>query len=362
MSYLELTGVTVSQDGRRLLDDLDLSIGAGERMAVLGPSGSGKTTLLRAISGLQPLDRGTIVVDGQDVSHLHPRDRNVALIDQQATLQPHLDVERNLGFALRLRRTPSDQVEERVAAQTRAFSLGSLLPRRPRTLSHGERHEVALARSLIRRVSVLLMDEPLARIDPTRRSRLLRELIQMQEGYGVTLVVATNDQRTAMALAHQVAVLDEGAIAQVGTPGELYARPANLFVAEFLGSPSMNLLDGVLTRTEGRVEVHADPFVLPTWNADLTRRVGEPVVLGIRPQQLVVDDSRHRASEQVRVVRREFLGAEVTLHLRAPSGRRLTALVPAPGPDQDSHVVVSADPGEVHLFDPVTGKVIAQGV
>jgi len=362
MTHIELAGVTVEQDGHRLLGELSLSVGSGERLVILGPSGCGKTTLLRVIAGVQPITDGRIVLDDLDVTQAAPGERNVAMVDQQASLQPHLDVRRNLGFALRLRRTPPDQIRERVAAQTRAFSLGSLLPRRPRTLSGGERHEVALARSLVRRASVLLMDEPMARVDPGRQGQLLRELIDMQEGYGVTLIAATNDQRVAMRLAHRIAVLVDGQLAQVGTPSALYARPSTLFVAGFLGSPPMNLLDGMISRTDGRPHVRAEPFSLPTWVPDLSARVGEPVVLGVRPQQVEIDTTPGRASERCRVVRRAFGGAEVTLHLRTPAGRELTAVVATPGPEVDTLVGVSAEPSAVHLFDTITELAIAHGV
>jgi multiple sugar transport system ATP-binding protein len=206
------------------------------------------------------------------------------------------------------------------------------------------------------------MDEPLAWIDPVRQGLLLRELIRMQEGYGITLVVATNDQRVAMSLAHRIAVLDDGEVVQVGAPDELYARPVNLFVAGFIGSPPMNLLDGIITKVEGRTEIHADPFVLPTWSPNLSRRVGEPVVLGVRPHQVVVDPGRGRASERLRVVRRGFLGAEVELHLRTRNGRHVAATVGAPGPEDDAQVQVRVDPAHVHLFEPVTDIALAHGV
>jgi len=362
MTRIALSDVTVTRDGHRLLDGLDLEVASGERLVILGPSGCGKTTLLRAVAGLETVTAGRIEIGDRDVTSAAPRDRHVALVDQAASLQPHLDVERNLGFALRLRHTPKEEIDRRVDAETRAFSLRSLLPRRPRTLSAGERHEVAVARSLVRRASVLLMDEPLIRIDPVRRSDVIRELIKMQEGYDITLVAATNDQRVAMSLAHRIAVLDAGELVQIGTPAELYAAPATTFVAGFLGSPPMNLLDGVVTRIDGRAAVQAEPFTITTWAAEVSRRVGEPVVLGIRPEHLDLVATPRQDSDRLRVVRREFLGAQVMLHLRAPTGRKLLAMVDPPGPAQDATVWPEVRPADAHLFDPLSGRSLAQGI
>jgi multiple sugar transport system ATP-binding protein len=365
VTTIELTGLIVDQDGTRLLGPIDLRVDSGERLAVLGASGCGKTTLLRAIAGIQPVTAGRIVLDDEDVTDRAPGDRNVAMIDQEASLFPHLDVRGNLGFALRLRRTPRAEVSERVGAQTRAFSLRNLLPRRPQTLSGGERHEVALARSLVRRADVLLMDEPLARIDPPRRGILLRELVRMQEGYGVTLVATTNDPRVAMGLAHRIAVLADGALVQIAPPDVLYAAPVNLAVAEVVGSPPMNLLDGTIERRRGQVVVEAGPFAIPTWAPEVTAAAGSPVVVGIRPHQVAVGAAPEVGSSgygTARVLRRGFAGSEVTLNLVVPDGRDLVAIVAPPGPDEGTTVHLEVSPDAVHLFDPITETAIAHGI
>jgi multiple sugar transport system ATP-binding protein len=366
VTTIDLTGLTVEQDGTRLLGPIDLHVEAGERLVVLGASGSGKTTLLRAIAGVQPLVDGRVALGGDDVTDRAPGERNLAMIDQEASLLPHLDVRGNLGFGLRVRHIPRAEVDERVAAQTRAFSLRSLLPRRPRTLSGGERHEVALARSLVRRSSALLMDEPLARIDAPRRATLLRELVRMQEGYGITLVVATNDQRVGMVLAHRIAVLADGRIAQVAPPHVLYERPANLAVAGLVGSPPMNLLDGTIVQRDGRLAIEASPLSIPTWASEVAGAAGSPVVVGVRPHQVrvqVVGGTRApRASASGRVFHRGFAGAEVTLELVAPDGRTVVAVVPPPGPNEGTSVQLGVAPGAVHLFDPVSGEAVAHGI
>lgn len=362
MTRIQLTGTTVEHDDRRVLGPIDLTVASAERLVLLGPSGSGKTTLLRMLAGLQPVEDGTVSFEDRDVTRTAPAERDVAFIDHQASLQPHLDVRRNLGFALRLRRLPRTQVRQRVAVQSRAFSLGPLLPRRPRELSGGERHEVALARSLVRRASVLLVDEPFTRIDPARRDRLMRELVQMQEGYGVTLVVATNDQRVAMSIADRVVVLTDGEIAQIGPPTTLYEQPATLLVAGFLGTPPMNLLDGAITRIDARAHLEAGPSRFPTWAPVLTGRAGAPIVLGVRPHDIEVEPPPTRSSQGCRVLSRAFAGAEVTLHLHASTGELITAVAPPPGPEVDSLVGVAVDPRKVHVFDPVHERALAHGV
>ena len=362
MTSITLRDVSVDHAHHRAIDGLDLTVAAGQRMALLGPSGSGKTTILRAIAGLDRVAEGQILLGERDVTGLRPRDRNIAMINQEASLQPHLNVERNLAFALRLRKVPQPQIDERVSAESRAFSLKELLPRRPRTLSGGERHEVALARSLIRRSSVLLMDEPFSKIDPVRRGILLRELVQVQEGYGVTLLIATNDQRVALGLAERIAVIEQGSLVQVGSPHDVYNEPASTFAAGFIGSPPMNLIDGIVTRLDGRVHVQAGPLSVPTWKASLTSYIGVPVTLGIRPQNVQVDPDPRGTVLRLRVVGREFLGSEVTVHLTTSSGFHLTATQPHPGPTLDDRVGVTIQPGDIHLYDTVAGTLITRGI
>lgn len=362
MASIELRDVTVNRGAHTLLDGVRLRVADGERVAILGPSGCGKTTLLRTVAGLETVRSGRVLLDDDDVTERHPRDRDLAMIDQEASLQPHLDVRRNLGFSLKLRRHPQAEIDERVAAEARAFSLRHLLARRPRALSGGEQHEVALARSLVRRASVLLLDEPFRRIDPDGRGRLLRELIRVQEGYGVTLLLATNDQRIALGIAHRLALLDGGRLVQVGAPDELYTRPGSTFAAGLIGTPPMNLLDGIVTRIDGQVHVQAGPLSVPTWSTEVTHQVGAPVTVGIRPHDVRLDPDPRGAALRLPVVRLEFQGAEVAVQLATGSEGRLVAMVRHPGPILDGQVGVRIDPADVHLFDPVRGTLITRGI
>lgn len=351
VTTIELVGVTLTRGGQRSLDDVHLRVGSGERMIVLGPSGAGKTTLLRVVAGLETPTAGSVLLDGEDVTALPTRIRDVAMVTQEASLQPHLDVEGNVAFPLTVHRLGATEISERVHAEARVFSLEGLLHRRPRTLSAGQQHDVALARSLVRRGSILLLDEPLARVDAHRRDALLHQLREVQRGYGVTLLAATNDQRVAMSLADRLAILHAGRLVQVGTPAEVYDRPASTFVAGFLGSPGMNLLPGRVRRAASGVRIEAGPLRLRSFAPRVTDLAGRDVVVGIRPTDLhrpAPGDGRVVLEEPV--VRTAFLGAEVEVAVAAGDGRELVAHLPRPIPAVGSLLRLALAPRHVHLF------------
>ncbi len=360
MASLEIVGLTVTRDGVDLLHDIHLSIADGERFVVLGPSGSGKTLLLRAIAGLETVTRGRLRLQGQDVTTAEPRDRGIAMVDQQASLQPHLDVRANLRLPLELRSYPNDEVYRRVDAQVRAFSLRRLLHRRQHTLAAGDRHEVALARSLIRRCRLLLLDEPLARADPPRRRALLRELVEVQEGYGVTTVVATNDQQVALTLGDRGAVLDRGRLAQVGTPMELFAAPATTFVAGFVGTPPMNLRTGRIVRGDLGIRLLADPFRLRTFAPSLTDHADRPCTVGVRPTDLRRATDRDPFTIEEVVLTTAVLGDQVEVRLGEPHDP-VVATIDRPAPPTGALLRLAYDPAAVHVFD-AEGRAVAHGV
>jgi multiple sugar transport system ATP-binding protein len=360
VSSVELAGITVSSDDRTVLRAVELVIADGERVALLGPSGSGKTTLLRVIAGSKVPNAGSVRFDGVDVTRMPARHRDVAMVTQQGGLQPHLDVRDNLGFALRLRRFGRAEARERVEAEARAFSLTEVLHRRPRTLSSGQRHEVALARSLVRRAAVLLIDEPFARIDPLRRGALLRELVAVQAGYGVTMVLATNDQHIASGVAHRMVILDAGRVVQVGSPSELFLRPSTTFVASFLGDPAMNLFPAVLRRGDGPTRLVADELDLASWDLGLGVHPSQEVTLGIRPSDLHLDGDEGAPALQAVVRRREFLGHGVRVTAATRSAELLVSL-PRPGPSVGERLRLTLSPGDLHVFD-LAGRALAHGV
>jgi multiple sugar transport system ATP-binding protein len=336
------------------LEGLSLVVPDGSRLVVLGGSGSGKTTLLRTIAGAVPAAGGRITFDARDVTTTPSRDRDVAFVHQQGTLQPHLDVRRNLGFALRLRRVPRDEERRRVAAEARAFSITDLLGRRPRSLSGGERQEVALARSLVRRCSAMLLDEPFARVDAHRVTELRRELTALQSGYGVTCLLATNDPVTAHAFGDQVAVLDRGRLLQVGPTAEVAGAPAAVRVAELLVVPPANLLPGAVERRASGDLLVAGPLRVP-----VRRRLPRRVTVAVRPGDLTATPA---ASAGVPVRRRVVLGHEVELTVGRGDDPPVRVLADRDAPDEGARVTLRVDPRDVWVFDPTTGDALAHGL
>jgi multiple sugar transport system ATP-binding protein len=335
------------------LAGIDLVLPDGARLVLAGASGSGKTTLLRAVGGLAPVTGGRVLLDGRDVTHLAPGARDVVFAPQEAALQPHLDVRRNLGTPLRWRGVPADEEDRRVVAEARAWRLTQLLPRRPRTLATGERQEVALAKSLVRRGNVLLLDEPLARVDAHRRTTLRRELLGVQSGYGVTTVLTSNDPVTAHAFGELVAVLDRGRVVQVGPPAEVAAAPATSIVAELLAIPPLNLLSGWVERTDaGPCEVRAGPLRIRT--AGLPEG---PVTVGVSPRDVTLGG----AGTPVTVLRRVLLGPAIELTVVGPDGAPLRVHAHRDAPAEGATIHVSALPRHVHLFDAVTGAALVHG-
>jgi multiple sugar transport system ATP-binding protein len=302
--------------GMRAVDDVSLSIAAGEFMVLVGPSGCGKTTLLRLIAGLEEATDGEIRVGGRDVTDLAPRQRDIAMVFQSYALYPHMNVEQNLGYGLKVRRTGKDEVRARVGEVAKLLGLEELLARKPAALSGGQRQRVAMGRAIVRQPAAFLMDEPLSNLDAKLRVGMRAELARLHERLGVTTVYVTHDQIEAMTLGQRVAVMREGTLQQVDTPQALYRDPANLFVAAFIGSPSMNLVDATV---DGGTVSFAG-FRVPL---DPRRSVGDgDVVLGIRPQDFedgrVADPALPRIDVEPAVV--EDLGYEtlVVFPVEAP--------------------------------------------
>lgn len=360
MAEVRLEQVRVRHPGATddALAGIDLHVPDRTRTVLLGGSGSGKTTLLRAVAGLVPLTAGVVRLAGQDVTDWSPGDRDLAMVRQEGTLIPHLDVRRNVGFSLRLRRVPRDEERRRVSAEARAFHLEHLLDRRPSTLAAGERHEVALARSLVRRASALLLDEPFARTDASRRAQLRRELLRMQQGYGMTTILATNDPEAAHALADQVAVLERGRLVQTGPPIDVAARPATALVAGLLLLPAPNLVRGTIEHRTGRDVLVAGPLQL-----DLRRRLASRhVLVGVRPDHLEVLPAERGGGVVVPVRRRATLGDRVELTIGPADRPTLRVHADRSAPEEGDQVVVRADPRHVHVFDAASGAALLHGL
>src|SRR4029453_734201 len=245
----------VFRDGSVAVSHLSLHVRDGELLVIVGPSGCGKSTVLRLIAGLDPLTAGTISIGGRAVNHLTPGERNVAMGFEAAALYPPLPAAQNLRFGLAMRKLPSDEIQQRVEAETRVLRLGRFLDRKPKTLSAGQRQRVAVGRATVRVPDVFLLDEPLTHMDAGERVRLRTELAQLQHGLGVTAIYVTHDQAQAMAIGDRVAVMRAGRIEQIDEPRTLYQRPTNTFVASFMGEPAMNLLSGFIEEDAGRTYV-----------------------------------------------------------------------------------------------------------
>ncbi len=300
------------------VDDVSLTIEDGEFLVLVGPSGCGKSTLLRAIAGLEEVTAGAIRIDGVDVTDLAPRLRDIAMVFQSYALYPHMTVRENLGYGLKVRRAPKQEARQRVAEVAELLGLEGLLDRRPAQLSGGQRQRVAMGRAIVRQPRAFLMDEPLSNLDAKLRVGMRASLAQLHARLGVTTIYVTHDQTEAMTLGQRVAVLRDGAVVQVDRPQELYSRPRNVFVAAFIGAPSMNLVEATLEREA----VRCGQYALPLDPACQPDRHGR-VILGLRPEAFVDGATAPvhlpRVEAVVEVV--EELGADTLLHFSVAAPR-----------------------------------------
>jgi multiple sugar transport system ATP-binding protein len=351
VTVVEIESITKSFDGPAVVDGLDLTLEDGSLTVLVGPSGCGKSTTLRIVAGLESADAGTVRIGGRDVTRATPRERDVAMVFQNYALYPNLTVAGNIAFPLRNSGVGKADAAERAREAAERVGIAPLLDRKPRQLSGGQQQRVAIARALVRTPSVFLFDEPLSNLDAKLRIELRSEIRRLQQELGITALYVTHDQEEAMTIADQLVVLDSGRIVQRGTPEELYRRPANTFVAGFIGSPSTNLLPGRLSGGFFK----ADGLV---WQAPAGP--DRDVTLGVRPEDLLVEPARDDGDGRVELV--ELLGPRYVLIVKAGS-HRLTAVVeaasvagwataPAPG----DAVSVSVRPGRAHLFDGSTGE------
>jgi multiple sugar transport system ATP-binding protein len=337
-------------NGHAAARNLSFDINDGEFMVLVGPSGSGKSTVLRMIAGLEGVTAGAIRIGDRDVTALPPQERDLAMVFQSYALYPHMTVRENLGFGLRIRRQPQSAIDERVRAVSESLGLALLLDRKPAQLSGGQRQRVALGRAIVREPQAFLLDEPLSNLDAQLRAETRVELSRLHQRLGVTMVYVTHDQVEALTLGDRIAVLKDGVLQQVAAPMELYRRPANRFVAGFIGSPGMNFIEGTLQGGEGAPRFVAGDFTVPVPGE--TRDSGR-VTLGVRPQQLLLEDGPGALRAEVIVV--EPMGSEQVVHLAADGGR-LVAVVPPEMPVQSGErVSLRVAPGAAHLFDGESG-------
>jgi multiple sugar transport system ATP-binding protein len=309
----------VYPDGTKAVDSLDLEIGDGEFVVLVGPSGCGKTSALRMVAGLEDITGGRVRIGDRVVNRLPPKDRDIAMIFQNYALYPHMTAGANMGFALRMRKMPKAKIRERVGSTAATLGLRDVLAKRPRTLSGGQRQRVAMGRAIVREPQAFLMDEPLSNLDAKLRVEMRAEIARLQRDLGVTTIYVTHDQTEAMTLGDRVAVMRDGVLQQLDVPPRLYQEPANLFVAEFIGSPAMNLVGADLERADGRVVARfGDNWLAVDDFAALEPFVGKRVILGVRPEHIedaaLVGDvpPERRVSAMVDI--REDLGSDIYVH------------------------------------------------
>jgi multiple sugar transport system ATP-binding protein len=347
----------VYRDGTRAVSDFNLDVADGEFMVFVGPSGCGKTTALRMVAGLEDITDGEIRIGDTVVNGLHPRRRDVAMVFQNYALYPHMTVYRNIAFALKVRKTPPEEIKRRVEEAARILGLTPELKRKPAQLSGGQRQRVAMGRAIVRNPQVFLMDEPLSNLDAKLRVQMRAEISRIQHELGATTIYVTHDQVEAMTMGDRVAVLRKGELQQVAAPQEVYERPANLFVASFIGSPEMNLVEAVLDRRgdalicrlAGRELAIAPELVAA--RPGLERHVGQTIGLGIRPEQL--EDAALVGAVPIesrlpgRVVTTELLGSELLAHVEIDAAPVVTQEVREVLEDVDRSRVVDLE-SEAH--------------
>ena len=322
MAELRLAGVSkVYANGVRAVRDVNLDIADGELLVLVGPSGCGKSTLLRMIAGLEDITEGVVEIDGRVVNADTPRERDIAMVFQNYALYPHMTVRKNIGYSLRLGKVPKGEAARRIEDTAAMLELTDLLDRKPGALSGGQRQRVAMGRAIVRKPAAFLMDEPLSNLDARLRVQMRAEISRLQRSLGTTTVYVTHDQVEAMTMGSRVAVLRDGLLQQVDSPQVLYDHPDNVFVAAFIGSPSMNLYKGRIDRTAttARVVFGAQSLPLPdrlTAGDEVSGRDGPEVIVGIRPEWLVEQtrDNADWPSVRVRVELVEALGSELVAH------------------------------------------------
>jgi ABC-type sugar transport system ATPase subunit len=355
---LELRGIRKHYEGvaRPVIPDLDLRIPARQMAVLVGPSGCGKSTTLRMVAGLEEPTAGAIFIDGRDVTQVVPAERDIAMVFQSYALYPHMSVFENMAFGLRIKHLPESEIRARVTAAAKSLGLLPYLERRPKALSGGQRQRVAIGRAVVRAPKLFLFDEPLSNLDAKLRGDMRREIARIHAESKTTSLYVTHDQIEAMTLADMIVVLKDGIVQQIGSPVEIYERPANRFVAGFFGTPTMNFLAADLTASGDRRSARGHGFEIPLGSVPSLRPASEPdkIVIGIRPERLSLSQRGDEIPLAGEVAMREVLGAEVVLHLESPAGPLTVRTDVAAAPRPGDTVRVWLDPHAIHVFDGAT--------
>ena len=354
MASVELKDIRKSYASLDVIHGISLDIADGEFIALVGPSGCGKSTLLRMIAGLEEITDGDILIGGTVVNSMTPRERNIAMVFQSYALYPHMTVAENMGFNLKLAGQPKNVIDERVAEAARMLDLGKLLDRKPSQLSGGQRQRVAMGRAVVRNPAVFLFDEPLSNLDAKLRVQMRSEIKALHQKVGTTSIYVTHDQIEAMTLADRVVVLNHGRIEQQGTPLELYKTPANLFVAAFIGSPAMNLLEGVVDGEGDQPAARLKDGTAIRIAATRKVKRGQPVTIGLRPEH-IGSTIGGDISLSGRTVLVEPTGAQTHVVFEL-AGDQVTAVVDGEQPVKvNTPFAATVHHERVHVFDRASG-------
>ena len=346
---------------RPAVDKLNLKVNDGEFLVLVGPSGCGKTTTLRMIAGLEPVDEGDILIDDQNVLKIAARDRDIAMVFQNYALYPHMNVAQNMGFALKMAKVSKQERDQRVRSAARILALEDYLDRKPRQLSGGQRQRVAMGRAIVREPQVFLMDEPLSNLDAKLRVATRAEIAALQRNLGTTTLYVTHDQVEAMTMGDRVAVMRDGVVQQCDTPRALYDQPANVFVAGFIGSPAMNLLDATVENGGMRIGT-----TVLSVKGDVPAPSGARITVGLRPESLELSSPGNALSAVVTVV--EELGAEAYVHAKLTGGadasqtssNLIVRVPPRHAPVKGETINVAPMPDATLYFDQASGRRIEQ--
>ncbi|CAB3779498.1 ABC transporter ATP-binding protein [Pararobbsia alpina] len=356
MSNVSIRNLEIRLGNNTIIEKLNLDVQEGEFVVLLGPSGCGKSTLLHSIAGLIDVTDGSIEIGGKDMTWADPKDRQIGLVFQSYALYPTMNVERNMSFGLRINGTPKPEIERRVKRAAEILHLEPLLKRKPAQLSGGQRQRVAIGRAIVREADVFLFDEPLSNLDAKLRTELRRELKQLHKTLRSTMIYVTHDQVEAMTLASRIAVMRGGVIQQIGAPSEVYAKPANVFVAGFLGSPGINFLEGTLERGANGVEFRSGEIVIDASRyAFISAPVfGKPVVAGVRPEDLHIGTGEAKQRGTVSLV--EPMGNHRVVWLDY-AGKALASIAGDTGvAELDASLGFTIDPQHMSLFDEASGQ------
>ncbi|WP_240230844.1 ABC transporter ATP-binding protein [Devosia lacusdianchii] len=376
MADIQIQNLNKSYGAFHALKDMSLRIEDGEFVVFVGPSGCGKSTALKILAGLEAASGGSILIGGEDVTELAPGKRDIAMVFQNYALYPHLTVRQNIGFGLKMRGTSKQEIDQRVEHAAQALEITDFLDRRPRALSGGQRQRVALGRAIVREPRLFLMDEPLSNLDAALRVQMRAEITALQRRIGTTTIYVTHDQTEAMTMADRIVIMRKGVVQQIGSPDELFNRPANIFVAGFIGSPAMNFIRGTVTSDASGLSVDAGGLRLQLDGAAAAGYIGKDVVCGVRPESLTLAAPGAPALE-ITPTLIESLGNEAYVHFRMPgrqvavavageheheassSGTLIARLYDVGQPLAGQVVRLALKPNSsVHLFDPATEEAI----